>query len=98
MAWCARSPSRSPARGYLRHSSTPPEHAVVATVLVYPRDAPQRYLEIRGDVTLVDDPDSQLIHDLVRTFTGAERYTGDEGTDNERVIVRVTPRRVVWRV
>ncbi|GMA24666.1 hypothetical protein GCM10025864_24250 [Luteimicrobium album] len=69
-----------------------------ATVLVYPRDEPHRYLEIRGDVTLVDDPDSQLIHDLVRTYTGAERYTGDEGTGNERVIVRVTPRRVVWRV
>ncbi len=69
-----------------------------ATVLVYPRDDPYRYLEIRGDVTLVDDPGSQLIHDLVRTYTGAERYTGDEGTTNERVIVRLMPRRVVWRV
>ncbi|MGC5168650.1 PPOX class F420-dependent oxidoreductase [Luteimicrobium sp. DT211] len=70
-----------------------------ATVLVYARDEPHRYLEIRGDVTLVDDgPDSELIHRLVRAYTGAERYTGDDGTSNQRVVVRLTPRRVVWRV
>ena len=68
-----------------------------ATVLVYPKDAPYSYLEVRGTVTLIDDPTSSLIHELARKYTGAERYTGDDGTDNQRVIVRITPTKVVWR-
>jgi PPOX class probable F420-dependent enzyme len=68
-----------------------------ATVVIYPRDRPQSYLEVRGRVTITEDPESTLIHDLVRTYTGADRYTGDEGTDNRRVVVRLTPGRVVWQ-
>lgn len=68
-----------------------------ATVLISPAGAPYSYVEVRGTVALIDDPDSSLIHTLARKYTGAERYTADDGTGNERVIVRLTPTKVVVR-
>ncbi|MBK5248493.1 MAG: PPOX class F420-dependent oxidoreductase [Actinomycetales bacterium] len=65
-----------------------------ASVLIYPADSPYTYLEIRGSVTLEDDPTGALIQALNRKYTGGERYTGDDGTDHERVIVRVHPTNV----
>jgi PPOX class probable F420-dependent enzyme len=57
-----------------------------------PADA-GRYVEIRGRVTLVDDPDASLIHELSQRYEGQE-FTGIEA---DRVIVRLTPDRVVIR-
>ena len=67
------------------------------SVLVYPRDAPYQYLEVRGEAAIEEDPSASLIHALAQKYTGAERYTGDDGTDNRRVVVRVTPTKVHWR-
>jgi PPOX class probable F420-dependent enzyme len=60
--------------------------------LVDPQDM-GRYAEIRGRVSIVDDPGGSLIHELAHTYDD-EPFTGIiEG----RVIVRLTPERVVTR-
>jgi hypothetical protein len=38
----------------------------------------------------------ELIERLSQIYTG-QTYTGDDGTDNVRVVVRVTPSRVIQR-
>ena len=67
-----------------------------ATVLVYPADAPYTYVEVRGSVTMTEEGGRALIDELAHKYTGA-RYTGDDGTDNVRVVVRITPEKVVVR-
>jgi PPOX class probable F420-dependent enzyme len=65
-----------------------------ATVLVYPKDDPYTYLEIRGTVTLVDDPDAALIDAMSHKYAGEPWTHGSPG--DQRVVVRVTPAKVVW--
>ena len=65
------------------------------SLLVYPKDNPYSYVEVRGSVTLTEEGGRDLIDRLARKYMGAERYTMDDGTDNVRVVVRVTPRKVV---
>ena len=67
-----------------------------ATVLVYPAQAPYTYVEVRGSVTMTEEGGRALIDELAHKYTGA-RYTGDDGTDNVRVVVRLTPEKVVVR-
>jgi PPOX class probable F420-dependent enzyme len=64
------------------------------TVLVYSREDPDRYVELRGRAVLEDDPDKSLINEL------GLRYTGELFPDpaaNKRVIVRMTPSKIVTR-
>ncbi len=68
-----------------------------ATVLVFPADAPQRYVEVRGTVTMTRDGGPELIDRLARAYDGVDRFTGDDGTDRVRVVVRITPTHVVVR-
>ena len=65
-----------------------------ATVLVYPKDNPYSYVELRGAVTMTEEGGRELIDRLCRAYTGADRYTGD-GPDDVRVVVRLTPSKVV---
>ena len=66
-----------------------------ATILLSPKDAPWIYVEVRGDVTITTQGGRELIESLSRKYTNDERYSFDDGTDNVRVVIRVTPRRVV---
>ena len=69
-----------------------------ATVMVYPRDSPYTYLEVRGMVSMTEDGGVELINSLNAAYhPGAGRYTGDDGTENVRVVVRITPEKVVFR-
>ena len=68
-----------------------------ATLLVYPADRPYQYVEVRGSVTMTTDGGRELIDELARQYRGWERYPADDGTDNVRVVVRITPERVVMR-
>lgn len=68
-----------------------------ATVLVFPADAPQRYVEVRGTVTMTHEGGAELIDRLARAYDGVERFTGDDGTDRVRVVVRITPTHVFVR-
>jgi PPOX class probable F420-dependent enzyme len=67
------------------------------TVLVYPKDSPYEYAEIRGTATMTEEGGRELIDRLCAQYTGGDRYKGDDGTDNVRVVVRITPTRVVIR-
>lgn len=65
------------------------------SVLVYPRDNPYSYVEVRGTATMTEEGGRELIDRLCNAYTGADRYTMDDGTDNVRVVVRITPDKVV---
>ncbi|MET0136088.1 MAG: PPOX class F420-dependent oxidoreductase [Kibdelosporangium sp.] len=65
-----------------------------ASVSVYDREDPYSYFEVRGSATMTEEGGFKLINDLSQRYTGKD-YTGDEGTDNVRVIVRITPEKVV---
>lgn len=66
------------------------------SVLILDRDDMYSYVEVRGTVSMSTDGGPELIERLSQAYTG-QRYTGDEGTDNIRVVVRVTPTHVVAR-
>lgn len=65
-----------------------------AGLLVIDPDNPYRYVEIRGRVTVTDDPDGALIQELAHKYTG-EPFQDQPGV--ERVIVRLTPDKVYVR-
>jgi PPOX class probable F420-dependent enzyme len=67
-----------------------------ATVLVLLRDDPYRYVEVRGTATMVDEGGPELIQQLSQKYRGRP-YTADDGTGNVRVVVRITPEKVVVR-
>lgn len=67
------------------------------TVLVYPKDDPYSYVEVRGTATMTEEGGRELIDRLNEAYTGTGRYAGDDGTANVRVVVRVTPDKVVHR-
>ena len=63
------------------------------TLLVYPADNPYAYLEIRGTGALISEDAPALINTLSLEYTG-KPFTSD-GPDAVRVIVRITPERIV---
>jgi PPOX class probable F420-dependent enzyme len=70
------------------------------TVVVQPADAPYTYAEVRGSATLTTDGGPQLIDELSQKYTGKSyaEFNPSSKDDGERVIVRVTPRKVVGRL
>lgn len=70
------------------------------TVLVNPADAPYTYAEIRGTASLTTEGGQELINTLSRKYTGKNYadFNPSSGEDAERVVVRVTPRKVVGRL
>jgi PPOX class probable F420-dependent enzyme len=67
-----------------------------ASVLILDRDDPDRYVEVRGTVSMTTDNGPELIERLSQIYEG-QAFTGDEGTDRVRVVVRVRPHHVVVR-
>lgn len=65
------------------------------SLLVYPRENPYSYVEIRGVAEMTEEGGRDLIDRLCHRYTGADRYTMDDGTDNVRVVVRIHPEKVV---
>ncbi|MFI1652515.1 PPOX class F420-dependent oxidoreductase [Streptomyces avidinii] len=67
------------------------------TVLVNPGDAPYTYAEIRGTARLTTEGGQELIDALSRKYTGREYadFNPASAEDSERVVVRITPRKVV---
>lgn len=68
------------------------------TVLVYPKDNPYSYVEVRGTATLTEVGGRELIDLLNQQYTGTDRFVADDGTDNVRVVCRITPDKVVTRL
>jgi PPOX class probable F420-dependent enzyme len=67
-----------------------------ASVLVYQRSNPDAYVEVRGRVTLTEEGGPELIQELGMRYNGVP-FTGDDGHDRVRVVVRLTPHKVVTR-
>ncbi|MEO6886581.1 MAG: PPOX class F420-dependent oxidoreductase [Jatrophihabitantaceae bacterium] len=66
------------------------------SVLIYDAANAYSYVEVRGRVELTTDGGPELIERLSQIYTG-QPYTGDEGTDNVRVVARVKAEHVVER-
>ncbi|HLS78174.1 MAG TPA: PPOX class F420-dependent oxidoreductase [Nocardia sp.] len=70
------------------------------TVLINPPDAPYLYAEIRGTATLTPDPERALPDQLSVKYTGKPyaEFNPASASDGDRVVVRITPRKVVSRI
>ncbi|MEW2165310.1 PPOX class F420-dependent oxidoreductase [Streptomyces sp. NPDC007084] len=70
------------------------------TIMINPPNAPYTYAEIRGTATLVTEGGQELINTLSRKYTGKDYadFNPASKDDAERVVVRVTPRKVVGSI
>ncbi|WP_407550595.1 PPOX class F420-dependent oxidoreductase [Streptomyces sp. Pv4-95] len=70
------------------------------SVVIQPFDAPYTYAEIRGSATLTTEGGQELIDELARKYTGKDyaQFNPSAGQDDARVVVRITPRKVVGRI
>lgn len=65
-----------------------------ASLLILDAANPYNYVEVRGSAVLSEEGGDTLINDLSLAYNGAV-YTGDDGTGNVRVVVRLAPEHVV---
>jgi PPOX class probable F420-dependent enzyme len=63
------------------------------TVLVYPKDDPYSYLEVRGTAELEDDPQKAYIEEMSQKYLG-KPYPWHKD-EERRIVVRVRPEKVV---
>lgn len=70
------------------------------TVVVQPADEPYLYAEIRGTVSITEEGGQELIDELAQKYTGKSygEFNPQAGKDAPRVVVRITPRKVVGRI
>ncbi|GAA1939210.1 hypothetical protein GCM10009837_76740 [Streptomyces durmitorensis] len=70
------------------------------TVLLQPFDSPYTYAEIRGEATMTTEGGQELIDELALKYTGLKyvEFNPSSVNDDPRVVVRVTPRKVVGRL
>ncbi|MFF4426776.1 PPOX class F420-dependent oxidoreductase [Streptomyces sp. NPDC001549] len=70
------------------------------TVMINPADAPYTYAEVRGTAELTTEGGTELIDALSRKYTGKEYadFNPASKDDAQRVVVRVTPRKVVGSI
>ena len=71
-----------------------------ASVVVQPFDQPYLYAEIRGSVTITSEGGDALIDELAHKYVGTTyaEFNPRSAEDAPRVVVRLTPRKVVGRV
>ncbi|MFE5326801.1 PPOX class F420-dependent oxidoreductase [Embleya sp. NPDC056575] len=70
------------------------------TVMINPHNAPYTYAEVRGEATLTTEGGAELIDELSRKYTGKDYadFNPASADDAQRVVVRVTPRKVVGSI
>lgn len=70
------------------------------TVMINPANAPYTYAEIRGSATLTTQGGRQLIDTLSRKYTGKDYsdFNPASKDDADRVVIRITPRKVVGSI
>jgi len=68
-----------------------------ASVLLYPKDNPYSYVEVRGNVSMTEVGGRELIDRLNQKYMDTPRYIWDDDTDNVRVIVRLSPTKVYFQ-
>ncbi|MCZ7414982.1 MULTISPECIES: PPOX class F420-dependent oxidoreductase [unclassified Streptomyces] len=67
------------------------------SVVVQPADAPYNYAEIRGTATMTTEGGQELIDELSTKYVGKKysEFNPASAQEPERVVVRITPERVV---
>ncbi|MDH6538460.1 PPOX class F420-dependent oxidoreductase [Streptomyces lavendulae] len=67
------------------------------TVMINPANAPYTYAEVRGEATMTTEGGRELIDELSRKYTGKDYadFNPASADDAQRVVVRITPRKVV---
>ncbi|MFJ8210437.1 PPOX class F420-dependent oxidoreductase [Streptomyces sp. NPDC096033] len=67
------------------------------TVMINPANAPYTYAEVRGEATITTEGGQELIDELSRKYTGKDyaEFNPAAVDDAQRVVVRITPRKVV---
>ncbi|MGW1774873.1 PPOX class F420-dependent oxidoreductase [Streptomyces sp. NPDC002104] len=67
------------------------------TVMINPHNAPYTYAEVRGSATVTTEGGMELINELSRKYTGKDYadFNPASAEDAERVVVRVSPDKVV---
>ncbi|MGW1889872.1 PPOX class F420-dependent oxidoreductase [Streptomyces sp. NPDC002004] len=70
------------------------------SVVVQPADDPYTYAEIRGTAEITTQGADGLIDELSMKYTGKKyaEFNPDSAADSQRVIVRVTPQKLVGRL
>lgn len=70
------------------------------SVVVQPADAPYSYAEIRGTAAMTTDGGRELIDELAQKYVGKDysAFNPRWEEDAERVVVRITPRKVAGRL
>lgn len=70
------------------------------SIVVQPADAPYTYAEIRGSAVMTTEGGQELIDELSMKYTGKmyADFNPASAEDAERVVVRVSPRKVVGRI
>ncbi|MFC7309442.1 PPOX class F420-dependent oxidoreductase [Streptomyces monticola] len=70
------------------------------SVVVQPADAPYSYAEIRGTAEMTTEGGQELIDELAVKYTGKKyaEFNPESVNDGPRVVVRITPRKVVGRI
>ncbi|MFI5633781.1 PPOX class F420-dependent oxidoreductase [Streptomyces sp. NPDC051664] len=70
------------------------------SVVVQPFAAPYTYAEIRGVAALTTEGGDELIDELSVKYTGKKyaEFNPASGGDDERVVVRITPQKIVGRI
>ncbi|MFI1678791.1 MULTISPECIES: PPOX class F420-dependent oxidoreductase [unclassified Streptomyces] len=70
------------------------------TVLVQPADAPYTYAEIRGTAEMTTEGGQELIDELSMKYTGKKyaEFNPSSKDDTQRVVVRVSARKVVGSI
>ncbi|MFJ3769617.1 PPOX class F420-dependent oxidoreductase [Streptomyces sp. NPDC090082] len=70
------------------------------TVMINPANAPYTYAEIRGTATLTTQGGQELINELSRKYTGKDYadFNPASPEDSDRVVVRITPRKIVGSI
>ncbi|KNE83181.1 MULTISPECIES: PPOX class F420-dependent oxidoreductase [Streptomyces] len=71
----------------------------ISVVVTDPED-PYRYGEIRGEASVTEEGGQELIDELALKYTGKTyaEFNPRSGEDAPRVVVRLTPRKVVGRL
>lgn len=67
------------------------------SILVQLAENPYKYVEVRGTAEMTRKGGRELIDQLAYEYMGADRYPADDDTNNIRIIVRITPQRVISR-
>ncbi|MFF7233602.1 PPOX class probable F420-dependent enzyme [Streptomyces sp. 2333.5] len=70
------------------------------SVLIQPFDAPYTYAEVRGSASLTTEGGPQLIDELSQKYTGKPYadFNPAAADDAPRLVVRITPRKVVGSI